>query len=63
MAGLSCPLLGGFTGFEGNIRCQILGGGAGAPPSSYAPEDRTCMRAYLLVIWGEGSVVILDLTF
>ena len=38
----SCPLIGGFTGLEGNIGCQILGGfcppnlnigGAGAPPA------------------------------
>ena len=49
---LRCPLFGGFTGLEGSIGCQILGGlcpppnlnvgGAGAPPgqppSSYAPK-------------------------
>ena len=29
---LSCPLFGGFTGLEGNIGCQILGGGALPPP-------------------------------
>ena len=37
------PLFGGFTGLEGIIGCQILGGGGGGgvgapqPPSSYAP--------------------------
>ena len=36
------PLFGGFTGLEGNIGCQIFGGGGGggrgwSHPSSYTP--------------------------
>ena len=50
MAGPKLSLFGGFTGLEGNIGCQILGGGglcppppnlniggAGAPPAPPAP--------------------------
>ena len=34
---LSCSLFGGFTGLEGNIGCQILGGLEPPPPAPPAP--------------------------
>ena len=38
MVGPEFSLFGGFTGLEGNIGCQMLGGGgAAAPPAPLAP--------------------------
>ena len=61
---LSCPLFGGFTGLEGNIGCQILGGfcptqseywggGAPKPPSSYAPAQfKECQLGSMQLVKG-----------